>query len=113
MLVDQIGEVNTKAISSQLLKNLSKIKLIRDKVDHDFKITSFNRASGSLPILNEEVLIYSFKYSNGMVNILEALEKDPKYEEMFPILSFSFRDIKNKLQDFLKEADTIKAAPPS
>jgi len=44
-----------------------------------------------------------------MVEVFNSLEKDTKYEELFPILSFSFKDIKNQLSDIIAEADKVRA----
>lgn len=43
-----------------------------------------------------------------MINIFQSLEKDPKYEELYPILSFSFKEMKNKLSDILVEVDQLR-----
>lgn len=44
-----------------------------------------------------------------MVDLFNSLEKDKKYEELFPILSFSFKDIKNQLSDIIADSEKLKA----
>ncbi|KAL4448698.1 hypothetical protein ABPG74_012787 [Tetrahymena malaccensis] len=108
MLSDQIGDIQQQGISSRLTKSLAKIKLLREKIKRDFNTDSYSKASPTLPILNEEILIYTFKYTQFMIDVFDQLEKDPKYEELYPIISFSFKEMKNKLRDILIDADQVR-----
>lgn len=53
-------------------------------------------------------MMFTIKYSKVLIEIFDSIEKDPKYEELFPILSFSFKDCKKKLVDILAHIDTVK-----
>lgn len=52
--------------------------------------------------------MYTIKYSGIIVDIIGELEKDPKYEELFPILSFSFKDCKDKLTNMVTFIDSLR-----